>query len=160
MLGKKPGTETQEEMTMSEKDNVVRPTFGSPRRIDQSPTTRKPAEQERIDTEAIPLVGMALSRAQADLLYFIVNKDYVQDVRERLKAAGDFIFSLEGFTPDKRSIGLRRQGLSFHSLEALCAAFEITNEQTWRTQPSFIGALTIEIEARIQAAGSLLPDCN
>ena len=145
---------------MSE-DNVVRPAFGK-QKIEEATVapirTRSSCDEISDDYKHIePLTGEALLRAQKDLVYLYSNRDFVSKMRDKLEEAGDVIFSLHDYVPDKESIRIRRQGLQSFSLEDLCNEANKTNQLQWRTQPSYLGALTLEHHARVQAALSIMP---
>lgn len=103
-----------------------------------------------------PLEGEARVRAGKDLVYMLANQEFANAMRNKIEAAGDTIFRLKDFAPDQESIRLRREGLQSHTLEDICQEIDKTNELQWRRQPSFIGALTLEHEYRVQRALSLM----
>lgn len=143
-------------------DNIVRPAFGKKKsEADGSKVQSAPphpdAEEVSDDYKHIgPLTGEELLRAQKDLVYILANHDFVHAMRNKLGEAGDTIFSLRGYSPDKESIRLRRQGLKSYSLEEICREVEKTHQLQWRKQPSYLGALTLEHHYRVQVALSLM----
>lgn len=142
---------------MSE-DNVVRPVFGRKSPLTQAaPTADTPKDEVPDDYKHIgPLEGEALERARIDLVYMIANGDFVHAMRNKLEEAGNVIFALKGFTPDTRSIELRRKGLKSYTLEEICRETEKTHQMQWRSQPSYLGALTLEHHERVQLALSFM----
>lgn len=141
---------------MGGSDNVVRPVFGAkPQRAESTPQTV--SEDEGRGYESVgPLTGDALVQAQRDLVYLLQNMDYANRMRDRLEELGDIVFGLANFTPDTRSIDLRRQGLRTQSLEEICNMAENVTELQAKMQPSYLGALTLEHAARLNAALSLM----
>ncbi|MES2931198.1 MAG: hypothetical protein V4682_00685 [Patescibacteria group bacterium] len=139
-------------------DNVIRGVFGGK----ANPPSEQQVEPNQYDEPSDdykhigPLEGLALLRAQQDLLYMLKNKEHVNKIRDRLEQLGDTVFSLRDFSPSEQSIELRRQGLRSDSLEQICALAEALSELQCRSQPSYLGALTLEHHARVQISLSLL----
>ncbi|MBU2159125.1 hypothetical protein KJ848_03000, partial [Patescibacteria group bacterium] len=139
-------------------DNVIRPTFGAK----TNQTSKQQSEPTQYDEPSDDyrhigkLEGPALLRAQHDLLYLLKSKEHVSWTRDKLEQLGDIIFNLKDFSPSKQSIELRRQGLRSSSLEEICNLAEGLDETQSRSQPSYLGALTLEHHARVQVALSLL----
>ncbi len=146
---------------MSE-ENVVRPDFGKRNTTAVPVASAAPPEPPREEISDHfrhigPLTGEALVRAQKDLLYMIANASFVHQMKNKLTEAGNTIFALRSFAPDQESIRLRRQGLKSYSLDDICKVANNTHQLQWRTQPSFLGALTLEHHCRVQAALSVMP---
>lgn len=153
-------------------DNVVRPTFGRKKPEVAETTapaedgengqpTQEPASDISDDYEHVgSLEGEALVRAQKDLIYMLANNEFVHAMRNKLEEAGDTIFNLIDYAPDPKSIRLRRQGLKSYSLQDICKEVEKTHQLQWRSQPSYLGALTLEHHYRVQLALSLMNEEN
>ena len=142
-------------------DNIVRPVFGKKKAEEETrvqPSPLEPAAEEISDDykQIGPLTGEALVRAQKDLVYMLANDAFVHEMRNKLEQAGDTIFALKDFAPDPASIRLRRQGLKNLSLEEICELVKNTHQLQWRSQPSYLGALTLEHHYRVQLALSLM----
>ncbi len=151
-------SQTTRRTTVTE-DNVLRPVFGK-KKLESAiqPALPQSAEEKASDDYKYigPITGEALEQAQKDLLYIYVNGAFVERMRNKIQEAGDTIFGLKDFVPDQASIRLRRQGLKSFSLEQICQEIERTHELQWRSQPSYLGALTLEHHYRVQTALSLM----
>jgi hypothetical protein len=141
-------------------DNVVPLAFGKKRlnavRPQSNPQKPVPGEASDGYKHMGPLTGEDLERAQEDLLYMLVSREFVTQMRDKLTETGDTIFSLKGFVLDQESIRLRRQGLKSFSLKEICEEADRTHQLQWRSQPSYLGALTLEHHYRVQAALSTM----
>lgn len=139
-------------------DNIVRPSFGN-KKMEPQEQRSAPTRQNEVSDDYShvgPLTGDDLKRAQQDLLYLRSHMAHVQSMRDKIMLAGDHVFDLRNYSPKNKSIALRRKGLQKNSLEELCGMIENSSTQQWNTEPSFIGALTLEYQCRIDAALSLL----
>lgn len=142
--------------------NVVRPAFGGKKPAlavvaPSSPIESPQSEATDDHGNDAPLTGEALDRARQDLVYMLTHAEFVMSMGAKLTKAGDEIFSLRDFTPDQKNIRLRREGLKTFSLEDICKEVEKTQPLQWRSQPSYLGALTLEHHCRVQAALSVMP---
>ncbi len=142
--------------------NVIRPVFGK-RKAEDDPSKKAAApvveatEEEAPDEYDVGKLSPAEQvLARRDLAYMLTNGDRVHAMRDKLQGLGDLVFSLKDFVPDKKSIRLRRAGLKSQSLEEICDMTELCNELQARSQPSFIGALTLEHHYRVERALSQL----
>jgi hypothetical protein len=121
-----------------------------------SPDTAEAVPDEYEELGPLELEGEALLKAQKDLLYILANKEYVSRLRDHIERLGDVIFSMAGFAPHDANIQLRRQALAGDTLAELCAKAEQFNEMNCRTQPSYVGAITLEYHARVETALALM----
>jgi len=124
-------------------DNVIRPVFGAKPVAAASiqlavvPDSVNEGSQGRYK-DIGPLTGDALVQAQRDLVYVLTHMDFANCMRDRLEKLGDLVFDLAGYTPDTRSIELRRQGLRTMTLEEICNLAANVNEVQVRMQPSYL----------------------
>lgn len=94
-----------------------------------------------------------------DVIYLLKNFDQFLSASEQLNTIITFLQDkLRGYTPDKGSINLRRQGLVNSSLEDLMGHLLNSTENEWKMRPSFYSALILEYQARADAAVEAMPE--
>jgi hypothetical protein len=92
----------------------------------------------------------------ADVLFAITHSERAIAACQHIDVITDYIFAMPGFTPNQANISLRRQGLAFHTLQQLCGFILDSNEFQWRKDPSFYGAVILELDLRTKAVKPVL----